>query len=135
MLASVEGRTPFADSVVVGLCESLPMSVKYALVGSEREERGSGTVAIAQASRTKMVLRRAYAGRLPQVVIDRPKASFPLPFQGWMGEQLEVLERSNFAKEVFRAEAIEAVRADPEKLWNVAWPMLNLALWGERWGW
>lgn len=119
MLSSVEGRTPFADAVVARYAESIPMSRKF--VG------GGG------ASRTKIALREAFADVLPAEVVARPKASFPLPFQEWMGGVGGLLSRSDFAKTYFQPEAIDAVVGDVSKHWNLAWPMMNLAIWGERW--
>lgn len=119
MLSSVEGRTPFADAVVTRYAESIPMSRKF--VG------GGGT------SRTKIALREAFADVLPAEVLARPKASFPLPFQEWMGGVGGLLPRSGFAQAHFQPEAIDAVVGDVSKHWNLAWPMMNLAIWGERW--
>jgi asparagine synthase (glutamine-hydrolysing) len=118
MLASVEGRTPFADIRVARFAESLPM----------REKFRAGDPAD-----TKRCLRAAFRGVLPDAVVARPKASFPLPFQSWMGGMAGCLRHSGFAREVFTAEAIDAVANDPAGLWTVAWPMLNIAAWGEAW--
>ena len=118
MLASVEGRTPFADIRVARFAESLPMSSKF------RPGDPPGT---------KIALRDAFRGVLPPSVVDRPKASFPLPFQGWMGARAAALKDSGFARSVFTDEAIEMVSAAPGQLWPLAWPMINIAMWGERW--
>ncbi len=120
MLASVEGRTPIADVRVAALAESLPMRDRFVIAGD-----GS--------ARTKIALRAAFAGDLPREVVERPKASFPLPFQRWVGDQVGVLRESAFAREAFTPEAIETVCADAEASWTLAWPMVNLAIWGRRW--
>jgi len=139
MLASVEGRTPFADSEVAALCESMDMAVKFREKDDDsqgrRERVGGVATESATEVRTKLALRRACAGMLPDEVLTRPKASFPLPFQQWVGDHAGALERSSLAKELFTGPAIEAVSKQPEKLWNLAWPMVNLALWGETMGW
>lgn len=121
MLESVEGRTPFADRVVAAMAEGLPMSVKFR-PGVDGESAG-----------TKLALRRAFDGVLPADVVARPKASFPLPFQEWVGDQGEVLRSSSFARELFAPAAVELVAADPARNWRVAWPMINVAMWGARW--
>jgi len=118
MLSSVEGRTPFADHVVAGFAESLPMGKKF----TNSEPIG-----------TKIALREAFADGLPADVVSRPKASFPLPFQEWIGGVGVVLQRSEFARSFFRGEAVDAVVGDATNNWNLAWPMINLAIWGERW--
>jgi asparagine synthase (glutamine-hydrolysing) len=119
MLASVEGRTPFADAIVARLSESLPMDLKF------REFEG--------AFQTKRVLRESFATAIPQEVLEREKASFPLPFQSWVGDQADRLRESAFARELFTDAAIALVGAEASKHWNLSWPMINLAIWGERW--
>jgi asparagine synthase (glutamine-hydrolysing) len=128
MRAGVEGRTPFADACVMDWGESLPLHEKFAHDGP------MGSV------RTKLALRRAFAGTLPGTILARPKASFPLPFERWLGgaEALrpgvsESLE-SVFARETFSPEAHAAIRSG-QAPWTLAWPVLNLCMWGARvWG-
>jgi len=132
MLASVEGRTPFADVEVMRLAESLPMSVKYEpaarLVAS-----GADGATIVRGPRTKRCLREAARGLVPEEVRTRAKASFPLPFQEWIASEGAGLKESPFARALFQKPALEVVAADPGRHWNYAWPMLNLARWGDRW--
>lgn len=118
MLASVEGRTPFADVEVAKFAEALPMWDKF--VDGDPAE-------------TKKALRSGFASRLPASIASRPKASFPLPFQDWVGAHASVLRTSQLAQELFNTEALQTVSAAPEALWPMAWPMINIALWGERW--
>ncbi|MCB9849046.1 MAG: asparagine synthase (glutamine-hydrolyzing) [Phycisphaeraceae bacterium] len=128
MLASVEGRTPFADRLVAEVCESMPMACKY----EAPAEHGGGAAVLAPPRlRTKLALRCACAGRIPERHIHRPKASFPLPFQSWVADQAPMLRASAFAQEVFSPAAIEVVAADPSAHWRLAWPMCNIALWGD----
>ncbi len=119
MLASVEGRTPLADRVVASMAESLPMAEKF--------EPGDPPG-------TKLALRRAFRGRVPDTIVSRPKRSFPLPFQSWLGGMAEEVRSSAFVREVYTPAAVELAWSDPEAHWNLAWPMANLALWGRRWG-
>lgn len=120
MLEGVEGRTPFSDVAVAALAERLPMSEKF---DSAADPPG------------KRCLRRAFAGDVPGEVLKRPKASFPLPFDQWMGDVAGVLRKSELARECFTEAAIETVIAKPAELWRLAWPMLNIALWGQAvWG-
>lgn len=102
MLASVEGRTPFADSVVTRLAESLPMDLKFRMDGDRIE--------------TKRVLRESFRATLPEEVIAREKASFPLPFQDWVSDQTERLRSSAFAREMFTEAGIASVCSDPQAL-------------------
>lgn len=119
MLESVEGRTPFADADLAAASIKLSMNRKFV--------NGRGTAG------TKIALREAFARELPAQVVTRAKASFPLPFQRWMGPVASTIGGSAFAREFFTPRAIEAVAANSEQLWPVAWPMTNLALWGQVW--
>ena len=118
MLASVEGRTPYADRVVARHAETLPLADRF-----RPDEVNPGT---------KLALRNAFADRLPASVVERPKASFPLPFESWLDAALPALD-TPFAREHFTPEARAELTANPANLWTIAWPTLNLALWGQRW--
>lgn len=133
MLAGVEGRTPFADAVVAALADSFPMRVKFEAALAVAAGADPLGLDPDHSPRTKIALREAFRGAVPDEVIDRPKASFPLPFQSWIADQAPALRRSAFAQEVFTTAAIESVSASPEHAWQFAWPMINLSLWGERW--
>ena len=117
MLAGVEGRTPYADIEVAICAEALSMDQKY--IPGEPEQ-------------TKIALRQAFKNDLPQEIVNRPKASFPLPFQHWMEPMTERLFRSSFARELFTEQSLGLVCARPTSYWHMAWPMINLMLWGEN---
>lgn len=118
MLESVEGRTPFADVRVAGAADALPMARRFSISPD--------------GANTKTALREAFAGDLPEAVVRRPKASFPLPFQRWVGDRADALGHPLLA-ELFTEAAIEAVRANPSGLWSLAWGMVNLGMWAARW--
>ena len=132
MLASVEGRVPFADSQVRAFADALPMAAKYVpqrvLAGGE-----PGAVEADGAPRTKLVVRAAGRALVPARTLRRPKTSFPLPMADWIGGCGERLLDSPFAQALFQKEALELVAAAPSENWNMAWPMLNVAEWGDRW--
>ncbi len=133
MLAGVEGRTPFADVAVATLAESLPCTLKYAPVQSHAHTHSA--VATATLPRTKRILRDAFADVLPDEVLTRAKASFPLPFQAWLPAHASTLRNSTFVRSLVRDEIVDAVADDPTRHWRFAWPLINLAMWGEpRWG-
>lgn len=123
MLESVEGRTPLADVAVRGLAWSLPLGMKF--------EEARPSASESPVTRTKIALREAFRDGLPREVVERRKASFPLPFQTWVADQAALIRGSAFLREVFSEAAIEAVAARPSGLWSLAWPMSNLAMWGE----
>ncbi len=127
MLEGVEGRTPFADVRVLEVADSLAMTLKFA-----RKDGASP-----DAVRTKLILRRAFKDVLPTVALQRPKASFPLPFPQWMNDAQEAVaqttSQSALLRELFRDECIQLVGATPGAAWRIAWPMMNLAMWEKRW--
>jgi asparagine synthase (glutamine-hydrolysing) len=124
MLAGVEGRTPFADARLAVLCAGLPMRDRYDARAAERDPGAPWT--------TKRALRGAFRDVLPAEVVERPKASFPLPFVEWCGSHAGALKTSGVVREWFTPAAIELVASRPSELWRLAWPMINLALWGRR---
>ncbi len=119
MLAGVEGRTPFADVRVRALAGALPPERLFAPSGAGEP-------------RTKLALRRAFAARVPAGVLTRAKASFPLPFQGWMGEVAPTLDGCESVRELLSPQALALVRSG-EAGWAATWPILNIALWCRRW--
>ncbi len=121
MLEGVEGRTPFADVRVAAVADAVPMQELL-------------DVAIAPPRpRTKLALRRAFSGALPEAVLARPKASFPLPFQRWVAELAAELGSSGLVASLVEPAALAAVRAEPSRYWHAAWPLVNLDLWSRRW--
>ncbi len=131
MLASVEGRTPFADAAVAELAESLPMSAKFAL--RSPVFAGASDTEHPDEARTKIALREAFRAELPGSIVDRPKASFPLPFQAWVGDHADAFNRGDFARSIFSEAVVEVVSLDPLRNWRLAWPMINIAMWGRKW--
>lgn len=128
MLEGVEGRTPFADAAIAELAEGLPMSAKFVMGDVGGDGRADGP------DLTKIALRAAYRNSgVPAYVLERPKASFPLPFQEWMGSVSPVVRESAFVRELFTPEAIDLVAENPEGAFQLAWPMINVALWARRW--
>ncbi len=117
MLASVEGRVPFSDAIVLSAARDIGLSDLF----TSGDPPG-----------TKLALRRAFVGRVPASIATRPKRSFPLPFQGWLPAMTRRVESSEFLPEVYTREAIAFACAEPSQHWNIAWPMFNLALWAEN---
>ncbi|MGB0722242.1 MAG: asparagine synthase (glutamine-hydrolyzing) [Gammaproteobacteria bacterium] len=120
MLANIEGRTPFADAHVAAFAERLPMDFLFRPGDAE--------------GRTKRILREAFATRLPESVVRRPKASFPLPFQGWLNDQRHWLSDLPVAHDVFRRTLLRELALAPADNWLLAWPLMNISYWLE-WHW
>ncbi|MFT5431976.1 MAG: hypothetical protein ACI9OJ_002674 [Myxococcota bacterium] len=79
------------------------------------------------------MVRSAFSDTLPREVVDRPKASFPLPFQKWMGTTANTQLQSGLLSEVFNTDALEMIASDPAAHWQLAWPVLNVGRWMDRW--
>ncbi|MFT5151424.1 MAG: asparagine synthase (glutamine-hydrolyzing) [Planctomycetota bacterium] len=128
MLASIEGRTPFADTAVLDIAERLPVGFKRIDPHANQHE-----LAPAGAMRSKRVLRSAWQDRLPREVRERPKQSFPLPFETWMRDNASVLVTSRFMRESFDRDLCEQISIRPEQYFQFAWPLINIGLWADNW--
>jgi asparagine synthase (glutamine-hydrolysing) len=133
MLASVEGRTPFADVRIAELAARLPLFLHYPPATPNID--ADAAVLTATLPRTKRLLRAAFADAVPHAALVRPKASFPLPFEQWLDAAAPAVAAlsSESARAVLRPEAIELVGSRPAEHWRIAWPMMNIALWLQRW--
>jgi asparagine synthase (glutamine-hydrolysing) len=70
MAASLELRVPFLDHEVLEFAATLPPEYKV------------------KDFETKRVLKRAFHGRVPNVILRRKKAGFPVPFGKWLDREL-----------------------------------------------
>jgi asparagine synthase (glutamine-hydrolysing) len=70
MANSLELRVPLLDHKVLEFAASLPSEYKV------------------QGMETKRALKAAFAKVLPEEVINRKKAGFPVPYAGWMRQEL-----------------------------------------------
>jgi asparagine synthase (glutamine-hydrolysing) len=126
MAHSLEVRPPFLDHRLVEYCGTLPEALKVS---------PNGTL--------KHVLRELMKGKLPKVILTRPKEGFDIPAQRWFRGALrpmmeEVLSSSAVrATGLFDAEAIERIKRDHlarrANLGYPLWGLLTLFLWMKRW--
>jgi asparagine synthase (glutamine-hydrolysing) len=68
MAHSLQLRTPFLDRAVFEVAATLPTELKVPAHGHE----------------TKLALRRAMAGLVPDAIVDRKKLGFPTPIRPWL---------------------------------------------------
>ncbi len=134
MAAGVEGRTPFADSKVAELAMRIPFDYKMQVENATDGGWSSAATTVAtNRVMTKRVLRSAFAREVPPVILNRPKASFPLPFQDWLGSGLQSLRNNEMLSHMVQQSVLDVVEADPKGQWQLAWPIVNLAMWCQRW--
>ena len=80
MAHSLEVRVPFLDKNVFDLAATLPLRLRV------------------DGDTTKVALRRAAAGILPDAVAMRPKLGFPVPFRSWLNGAVAGEVRALFAE-------------------------------------
>jgi asparagine synthase (glutamine-hydrolysing) len=111
MLASVEARAPFLDRELMELVLPAPSSLKV---------RGFTT---------KAILKEAARGLVPNAVIDRRKRGLSVPVARWLNTGLAPL-----ADRLLDTPLLGEHRSGKANHARKLWPLLMLALWGERWG-
>ncbi len=95
MANSLELRVPLLDHQILEFAASLPAAFKVTATG------------------TKHVLKRALSKRLPQEILYRKKAGFPVPYATWLSRDLHgavsevLLDDSALARGYFRKDALE----------------------------
>lgn len=126
MAFSLEARVPFLDHRIVERAARIPASRKI--------ENGRG----------KAPLRRAFAGRIPREILERPKRGFDLPLDAWLSGPLRAEAEARLRETAFpagsgiRREGVRRLlddhlsgrRAFGLPLWN----LLALAIFLERHG-
>jgi len=116
MAHAVEGRTPLADSELIRVADGLPDGLLF------------------DGRRGKVALREAFKDIVPAEVVERPKASFPLPIDRWAQGVAGVLRESAWAADVFGPRALEHALSNDPTAWRLAWPMANLTHWAHAMG-
>ena len=117
MATSVEARVPFLDHEFVALAMSIPQKAKL------------------NGGHPKHLLKRAVRGLIPDEIVDRPKQGFRVPVEEWLAESLGAFTRDKLRAfcartDYFRWEHVEQMLARRD---NLAWYLLNFAMWHERW--
>jgi asparagine synthase (glutamine-hydrolysing) len=119
MAHSLELRVPYLDPEVARVSARIPDDLKYR----------DGT--------TKWILRKAFAGRIPQTTQQRAKLGFPTPFRHWLDDDpeqvLAPIRRSSFLAEILDMSQVEElVRHHAEGRTDASrriFVLLMLALW------
>jgi asparagine synthase (glutamine-hydrolysing) len=124
MAHSLEARVPFLDRAVVELARRVPAGLRLRRL------------------RTKYMLRRAMAGRLPDAILRQRKLGFNLPIAGWLAQELrdfvqDILSPTRIRRQgLFDPAAVERLvgehvrkQADHSR---ALWALLFLAVWHDE---
>ena len=124
MAASLELRAPFLDTGVVEFAARLPWRLKMSL------------------TKTKVLLKRALRGVVPDEILRRPKKGFGIPVAAWIRGPLRPLFEESLSEKalqdggIFDPAAVRALlqthlqsRADLRK---PLWTLLMFQLWQEK---
>jgi asparagine synthase (glutamine-hydrolysing) len=126
MAASLELRAPFLDTQVVEYALKLPSWSKVSL------------------TRTKLLLRRALRGVVPDEILSRPKKGFGIPVAAWIRGPLRPLFEEALGEQALRDSGVlepSAVRAlldthlsGRADLRKPLWTLLMFQLWSRNYG-
>ena len=121
MAASLELRAPYLDTRVVEFAARLPWPLKMSL------------------TRTKLILKRALRGMVPDEILRRPKNGFGIPVAAWIRGPLRPLFEEVLSDRALRQGGVfdpPAVRALLERhlqrradLRKPLWTLLMFQLW------
>jgi asparagine synthase (glutamine-hydrolysing) len=137
MLASLEARVPYTDHKLVEQMFRVPERFKIDVTALRQHEMTSALLEAGGHIRSKRVLRSVAAKYLPEALAQRKKASFPTPVRNWLAAAWSDwagnrLRASSFLRDAFQASAIEELSRQPAAAGMWLWPLLNLAMWGDR---
>ena len=126
MAASLELRAPFLDTHVVEFAARLPWRLKLSL------------------TRTKVLLKRALRGIVPDEILRRPKKGFGIPVAAWIRGPLRPLFEELYSDAELRRDGLFEPRAAQAMLQRhlrgeadlrkPLWTLAMFQLWQRRWG-
>jgi asparagine synthase (glutamine-hydrolysing) len=114
MANSLELRVPLLDHKMLEFAASLPESLKV------------------HGTRSKYIAKEALAGRVPQEILHRKKAGFPVPYAAWLRTELKdwvrgvILDPLAISRGYFQKSSIERLIQDDAKFQNRQKEILSL---------
>jgi len=124
MAASLEIRAPFLDYTFVEFAATIPSDLKL---------RGF---------RSKYILKKALAGRLPDEILNKKKIGFDIPLGVWMRNDLKTfvqgtlspdrLRRHGYFDEAFVARILKEHFAGTHNHRQLLWPLIIFQNWHDR---
>lgn len=143
MAASVEGRVPFTDREVVEWANMLPDRQRLRRADRTLMVPWRDNVAADWIQRGwlsgKWVLREAFRSRLPEAIVERPKMSFPVPFENELAStsaaQRELFLDGGGSKGILDHATLAAFWDETETPGQYfrRWPVVNLLRWADKW--
>jgi asparagine synthase (glutamine-hydrolysing) len=116
MANSIELRVPLLDHRVLEFAASLPGSFKV------------------HGFTTKYIAKKVLAGRVPQPILHRKKAGFPVPYANWLRSELSgwlrdiLLDRETLARGYFDKRAIERLISEDQSSGGRSKELFSLAV-------
>ncbi|MCH8828646.1 MAG: asparagine synthase (glutamine-hydrolyzing) [Planctomycetes bacterium] len=138
MPAGLEARVPFTDHELVERVFRLPQRYRLDVDPSEANPHlSSAQLAQRGSLRSKRLLRSVADRLMPQDLARRKKASFPTPVAKWLAHDWshavrERIRSSEFARAVFRPDALNALTENLTQSGMWLWPILNILTWGDE---
>jgi asparagine synthase (glutamine-hydrolysing) len=126
LACSIEARVPLLDRELVELAFRVPPDLKY------------------DGRRSKILLKRIAARRLPRDCVYRPKEGFSIPIKNWLRQEFRGLVEHHLDSARLRAQGLFEP-AMVQRLWqehlanranhsHILWSLLVFQQWRERWG-
>ena len=135
MAASIEARVPFTDHHLVEYVfrqkDKWKMTYRKGYAAHEFEAMMVDEIQARDVIESKKMLRRAFSSRVPKSIIQRPKMSFPVPFQEWLSGPLAKELEDMCLKTVQAHEFISQseVKKMFERQDRNLWLLANICLW------
>lgn len=120
MANSIELRVPLLDHCLLEFAASLPSNFKL------------------KGFSTKYILKKTMSQKIPQAILGRKKAGFPVPYESWLRNQLKeqvwdiLMERKTIGRGYFRKDAMERLLRANSNTANHSkeiFSLLTLELW------
>jgi asparagine synthase (glutamine-hydrolysing) len=121
MAVSLEARAPFLDYRVVEFCAALPPHLRL------------------NGKRSKYILKEAFRGILPEMILNRRKEGFSIPIKSWMKEELKpmmldflspaALQRTGYFEPGYVQQLIGEHLAGKENHSHRLWALLMFQMW------
>ncbi|QDT38853.1 asparagine synthase (glutamine-hydrolyzing) [Stratiformator vulcanicus] len=137
MSVGLEARVPYTDHELVATAFRMPHELKIAVAPEEPAPfLAAGELKRRGTLEGKRPLRTLARSVLPHALADRPKTSFPTPVGRWLSQEwsastAERLRSSEFLRTMLTDEAVDGLADATPHLGMQAWPLVNLAMWGD----